>query len=59
MKGYFLTDGLHPIITKGYINELNKGLESLGKLEIKNICYKYDGKIEFQIKTKLILNNEE
>lgn len=47
LKGYFLADGLHPLITKEYIDELNKGLKNLGKLEIGDICYKYEGdKIE-------------
>lgn len=54
LKGYFLTDRLHPIITKGYINELNKGLKILGKLEIEDIYYKYEeNKIELINKTYL------
>ena len=41
LKGYFLTDRLHPLITEGYINELNEGLKKLGDLKIENILYDY------------------
>ncbi len=47
LKGYFLTDRLHPLITKEYINGLNEGLKNLGHLKIENIVYRYyDDKIE-------------